>query len=45
MLYCLEKLSVSNLKQNFKGNFEKEFKTIEKNKEKDMVNSEAFKSY
>lgn len=44
-LYCLEKLGVSDLKQNFKGNFEKEFKNIEKNKEKEMVSSTAFKSY
>ncbi|MWB95049.1 hypothetical protein GON26_11785 [Flavobacterium sp. GA093] len=45
LLYCLEKLGVPNLKNNFKGNFEKEFKSIEKNQEKDMVKSDAYKSY
>lgn len=44
-LYCIEKLGVTNLKQNFKGNFEKEFSNIEKVKEKEMTKSEIYKSY
>ena len=44
-LYCIEKLGVTNLKQNFKGNFEKEFSKIEKAKEKEMTKSEIYKSY
>ncbi|GGD30646.1 hypothetical protein GCM10011343_21010 [Flavobacterium orientale] len=44
-LYCIEKLGVTNLKQNFKGNIEKEFKNIKKNKEKEMIKSEVYKSY
>jgi hypothetical protein len=42
-LYCLEKLRVTNLKENFKGMFVKEFKKIEKTKEKNMTDSKAFK--
>jgi hypothetical protein len=44
-LYCIEKLGVTNLKQNFKGNFEKEFRNIEKEKEKEMTKNEIYKSY
>ncbi len=33
-LYCLEKLGVTDLKENFKGNHEKEFKTVEKERQK-----------
>ncbi|MEM0577973.1 hypothetical protein [Flavobacterium polysaccharolyticum] len=44
-LYCIEKLGVTNLKENFKGNFEKEFKKIEMEKENEMVKSEIYKSY
>lgn len=44
-LYCLEKLEVTDLKDNFKGNFEKEFSKIEKNKQKEMTKSSIYKSF
>lgn len=44
-LYCLEKLGVTDLKKNFKGNFEKEFKAIDREKEKEMLKSDVYKSY
>jgi len=44
-LYCLEKLRVTNLKENFKGMFVKEFKKIEKTKEKNMTDSKAYKAF
>lgn len=43
-LYCLEKLGVAKLKENFKGDFNKEFKRIEKEKEKEMKESQAYKA-
>ncbi len=42
-LYSVDKLGVSNLSQIFKGNFEKEFKKIDLEKEKEMKNSNSFK--
>ncbi|MBK6986096.1 MAG: hypothetical protein IPH32_15740 [Bacteroidetes bacterium] len=33
-LYCIEKLGVSDLKENFKGNYDKLFKDLEKEKKK-----------
>lgn len=44
-LYCLEKLRVTNLKENFKGDFVKEFKKIEKIKEKEMTDSKTYKAF
>jgi hypothetical protein len=44
-LYCIEQLGVSNLKENFKGNFEKEFKKIETEKEKEMTSSSMYKAF
>jgi hypothetical protein len=44
-LYCLDKLGVTDLKQVFKGNFEKEFSKIEKEKLKEMTKSEVYKHY
>jgi hypothetical protein len=44
-LYCLEKLGVSNLKQNFKGDFTKEFEKIEIDKTKEMKKSAMYKSF
>jgi tetratricopeptide (TPR) repeat protein len=43
--YCLEKLGIKDLKDNFKGDFEKEFSKIEKEKEKEMTKSQVYKSY
>lgn len=43
-LYCLEKLGVSGLKANFKGDFAKVFKEIEKDKERVMKNNAVYKS-
>lgn len=43
-LYCLEKLGVSNLKSNFKGDFTKIFAKIEKQKDEEMKNSSIYKS-
>ncbi len=43
-LYCLEKLGVKDLKSNFKGNFDKIFKDIEKEKDIEMENNKLFKS-
>lgn len=42
-LYCIDKLGVTDLKQAFKGNFEKEFKKIDSEKEKEMKESDAYK--
>lgn len=43
-LYCLEKLGVKDLKSNFKGNFDKIFKDIEKEKENEMKSNKIYKS-
>ena len=44
-LYCLEKLGITDLKENFKGDFKKEFKKIENEKEKEMKNSIIYKAF
>lgn len=44
-LYCLEKLGVSNIKENFEGDFKKEFEKIDKEKEKEMKNSSFYKAF
>ncbi len=44
-LYCLEKLDVKTLKENFKGNFEKEFEKIDAEKEKEMTQSKIYKAF
>lgn len=43
-LYCLEKLGVKDLKSNFKGNFDKIFKDIEKEKDKEMKSNKIYQS-
>jgi tetratricopeptide (TPR) repeat protein len=43
-LYCLDKLGEKELKSNFKGDFDKIFKSIEKNKEKEMKSNSFYKS-
>ena len=43
-LYCLDKLGEKDLKSNFKGNFDKIFKTIEQDKESEMKKSSIYKS-
>lgn len=44
-LYSLEKLGVTKLKENFKGDFETEFKKIEKDREKEMTESVYYKMF
>ncbi|MBC7486207.1 MAG: hypothetical protein H7282_05610 [Cytophagaceae bacterium] len=44
-LYCIEKLGVTNLKENFEGDFKKEFEKIDKEKEKEMKNSSFYKAF
>lgn len=44
-LYCIEQLGVTNLKDQFKGDCEKEFKKIEEKKEKEMKESKIYKSF
>lgn len=44
-LYCLNKLGEQELKSNFKGDFNKIFESIEKNKEKEMKSSSIYKSF
>lgn len=44
-LYCLEKLGVKDIKENFKGDFEKAFAELEKKKQEDMENDPMYKSF
>lgn len=44
-LYCLEKLGVTGIKNNFKGDFNKAFKKIEKDKEAEMTENSMFKAF
>lgn len=44
-LYCLEKLGVKDLKENFKGDFGKAFAELEKKKQEDMENDPMYKSF
>jgi len=44
-LYCIEKLGITNLKENFKGDWEKEFKKIEAEKEKEMKDDPMYKAF
>lgn len=41
-MYCLEKLGVKNLKDNFNYDYKEAFMTIEKEKEDEMKNSQAY---
>lgn len=43
-LYCLEKLGENDLKNNFKGDFDKIFKKIEQERDEEMKKSEIYKS-
>ncbi|MES2554810.1 MAG: hypothetical protein V4604_01600 [Bacteroidota bacterium] len=44
-LYCLEKLGVTDLKENFNGNHEKEFKAVEKERQKAKEENFMYKSF
>jgi hypothetical protein len=44
-LYCLDKLGVKEIRKNYEGDFEKEFKKIEKEKRKAMEGSVVYKLY
>ncbi len=44
-LYCLDKLGEKKLKDNFKGDFEKIFKKIDKDKEEEMKESQMYKAF
>ncbi len=44
-LYCIEKLGVTTIKENFKGDFKKEFAQIEKDKDKEMKSSATYKAF
>ncbi len=44
-LYCLEKMGIKNLKENFKGNHEKDFKELEATKDKIMKESSIYNSF
>ena len=44
-LYCLEKLGVKDLKSNFKGDHEKEFRQLEATKEKTMKESSIYNTF
>lgn len=44
-LYCIEKQGVTNLKSNFKGDFDAEFKKIEEAKAKEMTESIFYKAF
>ena len=44
-LYCLDKMGVTKLKDLFKGDMEKEFKKIEKAKQKEMTESSVYKAF
>jgi hypothetical protein len=43
-LYCLDKLGETELKSNFKGNFDKIFKNIDQDKESEMKKNSIYKS-
>lgn len=43
-LYCLDKLGETEMKTNFKGNFEKIFKNIDEDKDQEMKKSSIYKS-
>jgi hypothetical protein len=45
MLYCLEKLNIIRLKNNFKGDFEKVFKEIEEKQKEEMMESATYKMF
>lgn len=44
-LYCLEKLGAPKMKENFKGDFKKEFRKLETEKEKRITESEEYKTF
>jgi hypothetical protein len=44
-LYCIEKLDVKKLKENFKMDYDKEFKQIETEKDKEMKNNIMYQSF
>ncbi len=44
-LYCLDKLGVKEIRKNYEGDFEKEFKKIDKEKRKAMEGSVVYKLY
>ncbi len=44
-LYCLEKLGIDEIKKNFKGNFEKEFNSIDKQLNEDFNNNSFIQKF
>lgn len=44
-LYCLEKLGVTELKKNFKGDFKKEFNSIDKQLNSDFKNNDFIQNF
>jgi tetratricopeptide (TPR) repeat protein len=44
-LYCLEKLNVKTMREHFKGDFEKTFRDLEKEKQEEMENDPMYKSF
>lgn len=44
-LYCLDKLGIEGIAQNFKGDFKQEFKKIEEERKSIMEDSAAFKAF
>jgi hypothetical protein len=44
-LYCLDKLGVDGMEENFEGNFEKEFKKIDDQRQKEMESNAMYKSF
>jgi hypothetical protein len=44
-LYCLDKMGITSLKGAFKGDIDKEFKKIEKTKQKEMTESAVYKAF
>ncbi|HXC04042.1 MAG TPA: hypothetical protein VNZ86_04770 [Bacteroidia bacterium] len=44
-LYTLDKCSIKDLQSNFKGNFEKEFRKIDKQRKKEMEGSAVYRSF
>jgi len=44
-LYCLERLGVKDIKENFKGDFKAEFEKLENSKAAEMKNSATYKAF
>ena len=44
-LYCLDKLGVQDIRKNFIGDFDKEFKRIDKERRKQMEENKFYRSF